>query len=148
MLKRNWLAENPRARKRAERLTRNVAIRSSAVFRKQQHHLLIVTDFPAHDPHQLAAQLRQLYGQLVQAIEGNFAHRGGFQRLGRDRMGLGVHAGQAHQFAGQVEAGELFFAAIAQVEGLQGARAHRIDRIEGIALAKQEFTFFSTGGPV
>jgi hypothetical protein len=41
-----------------------------------------------------------------------------------------------------METGELFFAAIAQAEGLQGAGAYCINGIERVALAKQEFAFF------
>ncbi|MNZ90823.1 hypothetical protein D3C78_1097940 [compost metagenome] len=57
-------------------------------------------------------------------------------------MLFGVHARQADQFAGQVEAGELFFTGVAQAEGLEGAGTDSVDRIEGIALAKQKLAFF------
>ncbi|MNE32491.1 hypothetical protein D3C80_1261060 [compost metagenome] len=104
--------------------------------------MLVVADFTAHHPHQLTAQLRQLQGQFIKALEGDFADRGGFQRLGGHRMALGVHAGQADQFARQVEAGDLLFAAVAQAEGFQGARAYCKDGIENVALAEQELAFF------
>ncbi|MNQ60217.1 hypothetical protein D3C85_744890 [compost metagenome] len=107
---------------------------------EQQHHLLVVADFPAHDAHQLPAQLRQLDREFVQALERDLAHRGGFQGLGGDRVELGVHAGEADQLAGQVEAGDLFFAGVGDGEGLEGAGAHGENRAEGIALAEQEFT--------
>jgi hypothetical protein len=42
-----------------------------------------------------------------------------------------------------VETGELFFAAVAQAEGLQGAGAYCINGIEGVTLAEQELAFFS-----
>jgi hypothetical protein len=58
-------------------------------------------------------------------------------------MFLGVHAGQADQFARQVETGDLFFAGVAQAEGLQGAGAYCINGIEGVTLAEQELAFFS-----
>ncbi len=89
----------------------------------------------------MAAQLRQLLGQFVQALEGNLADRGGFQGLGGYRIGLGIHPGQADQLAGQVEAGDLLFAGIGDAEGFQGAGAHGKDRAERIALAEQEFAF-------
>ncbi|VTM19230.1 Uncharacterised protein [Pseudomonas aeruginosa] len=111
------------------------------LLRQQQHHLLVVANLPAHQTHQLATQLRQLLGEFVQALEGNLADRGWFQCLRRYRVGLGIHAGQADQFAGQVEAGDLFFAGIGDAEGFQGAGAHGKDRTERIALAEQEFAF-------
>ena len=110
--------------------------------REQQHHLLVVANFPAHHAHQLAAQLRQLQGQFIQALERDFTHRGGFQGLGRHRVNLGVHARQPDQLAGQVETGDLFFAAIAQAEGFQRARTYCINGLKLVALAKQELTFF------
>ncbi|MNN11468.1 hypothetical protein D3C81_1244270 [compost metagenome] len=103
---------------------------------------MIVADLAAHDAHQLTAQLRQLQRQFVEAFERYFTHRGGFQRLCRHRVLFGVHARQADQFAGQVEAGELFLTGVAQAEGLEGARTDCVDRIEGIALAEQKFAFF------
>ena len=57
-------------------------------------------------------------------------------------MLLGVHAGQADQFARQMEAGELLFAAVAQAEGLQGAGAYCVNGIESVALAEQELALF------
>ena len=92
-----------------------------SLLRQQQHHLLVIADFPAHQAHQLTAQLRRLLGQFVQALEGNLADRGGFQGLGGYRIGLGIHPGQADQLAGQVEAGDLLFAGIGDAEGFQGA---------------------------
>ncbi|MNI57620.1 hypothetical protein D3C73_1126920 [compost metagenome] len=62
-------------------------------------------------------------------------------------MLFGVHARQPDQFARQVEAGELFFAAIAQVEGLQGAGAHGVDRVEPVALAEQKLALFQRASP-
>ena len=51
--------------------------------REQQHHLLIVADLAAHNAHQLAAQLRQLYRQLVEALEVRFlANRDANLRFG------------------------------------------------------------------
>ncbi|MCY1428367.1 hypothetical protein D9M71_442490 [compost metagenome] len=82
--------------------------------------------------------MRQLHGQFVELLEGNLAQRGGFQGLGGNRIGLGVHAGHADQLAGQVETGDLLFAAIGDAEGLQRAGAHGEQRGEGVALAEQE----------
>jgi len=104
--------------------------------------LLVVTNLAAHHAHQLAAQLRQLQGQFIQALERNFAHRRGFQGLGRHRMNLGVHPRQPDQLAWQVETGDLLFAAVAEAEGLQRARAYCIDGIKLVALAKQKLAFF------
>ena len=36
------------------------------LLRQQEHHLLIIANLAAHDAHQLAAQLRQLQGQVVE----------------------------------------------------------------------------------
>jgi hypothetical protein len=41
-----------------------------------------------------------------------------------------------------VEAGDLFFAAVAQAEGLQRAGAYCINGIEGVTLAEQKLAFF------
>ena len=80
--------------------------------------------------------------QLIQTLEWNFAHRRRLQGLGRHRVNLGVHPRQPDQLAGQVETGDLFFAAIAEAEGLQCARAYCIDGIKLVALAKQKLAFF------
>jgi len=52
------------------------------LFGQQQHHLLIVTNFTAHDAHQLPTQLRQLHREFVQALKGDFADRRRLHRLG------------------------------------------------------------------
>jgi len=83
-----------------------------------------------------------LNGELIEALEGDLANRGGFLGLGRHRVGLGVHAGQADQLAGQVETGDLFFTAVAQAEGLEGAGAYGINRAEIVTLAEQKLAFF------
>ncbi|MNY81594.1 hypothetical protein D3C86_2232300 [compost metagenome] len=41
-----------------------------------------------------------------------------------------------------MEAGDLFFTAVAEAEGLQGAGAHGKYRIESVALTEQELALF------
>ena len=52
------------------------------------------------------------------------------------------HAVHADDFAGQVETGDLFFAAVAEAEGFQGAGTYRVDRAKIVTLAEQKLAFF------
>jgi hypothetical protein len=82
-----------------------------------------------------------LHRKLVKPLEGDFTHRSGFLGLGRYRVGLGIHARQADQFAGQVEARDLLFAAVAEAEGFQGPGTYCVDRAKTVTLAEQKLAF-------
>src|SRR3990167_3556269 len=122
MARRNWLGEKPLARKRADRLTRKVAMRSSAVF------------FDSSSIICWSSRISRLITRI------NWRRSCGSRIDSSSSRSKGIR--QTDQFAGQVEPGDMFFATVAQAEGLQRAGTYGEHRVEDIALAKQEFAFF------
>ncbi len=74
---------------------------------EQQDHLLVAHDLVAHQPHDLLAQLGHLAGKIVEHVERDLAHHGGFQCLGEGGVRLLVDGVKADQIASQVEGGDL-----------------------------------------
>ncbi len=74
---------------------------------EQQDHLLIPHDFVAHQTHDLLAQLGHFAGEIVEHVERDLAHHGGFQRLGEGGVCLLVDGIETDQIPGEVEGGDL-----------------------------------------
>ncbi len=107
-----------------------------------QQHSLIANDFPAHQPHELPLQGRQLACQIDQIIDRNSADLGVFQR---NRVG-GVrgfaYAVQSDDLARQVESGNLLPAIGKCERGFDCAETDTVDRIEAFADTEQSLSFF------
>ncbi|MNT74219.1 hypothetical protein D3C72_2130210 [compost metagenome] len=74
---------------------------------EQQYHLLVTHDLVAHQAHDLLAELRHLAGEIVEHIERDLAHHGGFQRLGEGGVCLLVDGIETDQIPREVEGGDL-----------------------------------------
>ncbi|MNE78434.1 hypothetical protein D3C80_1748400 [compost metagenome] len=77
---------------------------------EQQDHLLIPHDLVAHQSHDLLAKLGHLAGKIVEYIERDLAHHGGFQRLGEGGVRLLVDGIETDQIPCKVEGGDLLIA--------------------------------------
>ena len=91
---------------------------------------MVTHDLAAHDLVEMVLQGMDFARQAFQAREGNGADFAVFERDRIAGVMFGADAVEAQQFAGHLEAGDLFAPVLDQDVGLEKAAADRVDRVE------------------